>query len=150
MQKPKSKQQQQEQQQGTQQQQQQQPQKQAGKEVPQLDSRSRLMQFTPCATAGATAVQWVKITPCEVEPCIFKPMTEVTITVAVVAPMDVTSAKLHAYLPGMSQPFPGFAMDICKQVSCPIRKGTPLQLTQTVTVPPVPTRVRVLLNPLNA
>lgn len=101
------------------------------------------MRFKPCSIAGYGAVKWVKISPCDQDPCIFKPMTDVTITVSAIAPKDIRSAKLQAYLEGMSRPFPGFTMDICEQTRCPIRKGTPFQLSHTVKIPIVPTKVSV-------
>ena len=103
------------------------------------------MRFKPCSTAGAGAVKWVKITPCDTDPCVFRPMTDVTITVSAIAPRDIQSAKLQAYLEGMNTPFPGFTMELCDQAHCPIRKGTPFILTHTVRVPVVPTKVSLMI-----
>ena len=102
---------------------------------------TRLMDFTPCSSVGADSVRWVKITPCTKDPCVFKPGSKVTITVSAVAPRDINSATLQAYVAGMNQPFPGFQMDICDQAACPIKKGTTFLLTQTLTIPEVPTTV---------
>lgn len=87
-----------------------------------LASECRKIQFNDC---GNGEIESVDVNPCDAEPCLFKKNTIVHVEAAGHATKDVAagSLKVTVLLGDVEVEYPGIESDICKLVSCPIKKG---------------------------
>jgi len=83
----------------------------------------KVIQFENCG--DTTSVKTVDVVPCDVEPCTFKKGTVATMTASGVFPADAPSGtlKVTVDLGGVEVEYPGIEPDICKKVTCPVKKG---------------------------
>ena len=81
----------------------------------------------------------VDITPCDDDPCVFKPGGNESLTVRFIPREVVQSGIINVYAIkwGMRIPLPLRNRDVCKGygLTCPLKSGDPVQLTITEEVP---------------
>ena len=85
-------------------------------------SESKIIQFKDC---GQKEIQSVDVDPCDVEPCFFKKNSIVHVLSKVVSSKDISAGtlKVTVLLGDVEVEYPGIEPDICKLVTCPIKKG---------------------------
>lgn len=87
-----------------------------------LGSEGKKIQFKDC---GNKEVKSVDVNPCEVEPCMFKKNSIVHVEAAGTATKAAAGGtlKVTVLLGDVEVEYPGIEPDICKLVTCPIKKG---------------------------
>ena len=97
---------------------------------------SKKVRFQHCASQEEHGeVTSVDVTPCDDDPCVFKPDTNETVAVSFIPHEVVTKAKILAYAIkwGMRFPLPLPNPNACQGygMTCPLKSGVPVKLAFT-------------------
>ena len=116
---------------------------------------SKEISYQSCASSGVGRINYVDVSPCDREPCVFRRGRTETITISFTPNEEITSAKIYAYgykgflrLPLSLRPGP----DACQGygLTCPLKSFTPAKLEFPVEikkmyVPPGNYKVEVVI-----